>query len=457
MIIKTRRKNESIFKRLFRNTVNRHSGMSVAHVLPQEMFEAELVKEAFRSNRRRTDREFALVTFDFSDQQATDRKLASLIAGFRSRLRISDVVGWFDLRLAVLLPETKKAGALLVANQLAVMSLEKGIKVDTHVAIYPWDDTLVAVTEELKSDSTFTDDRSFDDQNDDRDRNAPNGKAFDDHCTNDHSQNDSYHRVDNAHEANNQDRYGSNNAFESVTFSSVAVDVQQVKTTFVADSYTKLSVNKAVQGTGNSIQVLQDRTPKWKRAIDIAGAGAGLLMLTPVFACAAAAIKCSSRGPVFFVQRREGKDGREFGILKFRTMNINAEAEQDALRTQSEQDGPAFKLKNDPRVTFVGRYLRKSCIDELPQLYNVLIGEMSLVGPRPLPVRESQQCTSWQRQRLSVLPGLTCIWQAHGGRDIKFSEWMRMDMEYIRKRSLFYDLRLICETAFLALLHRGSV
>ena len=138
-------------------------------------------------------------------------------------------------------------------------------------------------------------------------------------------------------------------------------------------------------------------------------------------------------------------------------MAVDAEARQAELRELSEQDGPAFKLKNDPRVTTCGKYLRKTCIDELPQLFNVLIGQMSLVGPRPLPVHESTACTVWQRKRLEVLPGITCIWQVHGGRETKFEEWMRMDMEYLRRRSFSYDLQLIFETALVALLHRGSV
>ena len=443
MIIKTRRKNESMLKRLLKRATPLSNPKPTAHVLPQEMFEAELVKEAFRSNRRRTDREFALVTFNFSDQQATDRKLASLITGFRSRLRISDIVGWLDLQLAVLLPETKKAGAMLVANQLSKISAEHGIQVDTHVAIYPWDDKLVAVTEELKAEAEYLAGGSRSDQDDDND---------------DHHGGENFQRTDQHHNGfepsgdfNNGDFNNGNSAM------SVAVEVKQLKSFKPAKLSSENTLSEAVRGTGNTIQILSDKTPRWKRAIDVVGSGVGLLMLTPVFTAAAVAIKASSSGPVFFVQKREGKDGEEFGILKFRTMCVNAEAKQDELRKQSEQDGPAFKLKNDPRVTFVGKYLRKSCIDELPQLYNVLVGEMSLVGPRPLPVGESKQCTSWQRQRLSVLPGLTCIWQAHGGRNIKFSEWMRMDMEYIRKRSLFYDLRLIFETAFIAILHRGSV
>jgi lipopolysaccharide/colanic/teichoic acid biosynthesis glycosyltransferase len=455
MIIKTRRKNKSILKRWFMRMTPLSRANPTAHVLPQEIFEGELVKEAFRSNRRRTDREFALVTFNFSDQQATDHRLAALLSGFRSRLRISDVVGWFDLRLAVLLPETKKSGALLVANQLATIAADHGIQVDTHVAIYPWDDQLVATTEALKHQAETSVKQSDNDRDDDGD-------------DDDHQGGENYQRTDQAH-----NRFEPNGEFQNVEFQngefpkgdfnngnsamSVGVATQQLKSTQPAKRFSEISLRKALRGTGNPIQVLNDKTPRWKRTIDVVGSGVGLLMLSPVFAAAAVAIKTTSDGPIFFVQKREGKDGKAFGILKFRTMGINAEAEQAALREESEQDGPAFKLKNDPRITFVGKYLRKSCIDELPQLYNVLIGEMSLVGPRPLPVGESKQCTPWQRQRLSVLPGLTCIWQAHGGRDIKFSEWMRMDMEYIRKRSLFYDLRLICETAFIALLHRGSV
>ncbi len=198
-------------------------------------------------------------------------------------------------------------------------------------------------------------------------------------------------------------------------------------------------------------------TPWWKRAIDILGAGSGLLLLSPVFLVAALAIKLTSRGPIFYVQPREGKDGRIFGILKFRTMIKDADSMQHLLRDRSERDGPAFKIKDDPRVTPLGRYLRKSCIDELPQLINVLVGEMSLVGPRPLPVHESFGCKAWQRARLTVLPGLTCTWQVRGNRDTKFDDWMRMDLEYIHHRSFWFDLKLIGQTALLAILHRGSV
>lgn len=200
-------------------------------------------------------------------------------------------------------------------------------------------------------------------------------------------------------------------------------------------------------------------TPIWKRSIDIFGGLIALTVFAPVFALVAIAIKLDSPGPILFRQKREGKDGREFEILKFRTMRMGAEDEQSDLRAKrnNEQDGPAFKLTNDPRVTRVGRYLRRVCLDELPQMFNVLVGHMSLVGPRPLPIQESYRSKIWHRRRLEVLPGLTCIWQVQGRRDIEFDEWMRMDIEYIQQRGFALDMRLLFQTALVVILHRGSV
>ncbi len=188
------------------------------------------------------------------------------------------------------------------------------------------------------------------------------------------------------------------------------------------------------------------KLPAWKRMIDIAGASAGLAVALPVMILVSLAIKITSRGPVFYAQQRDGLGGRKFWIYKFRTMVVNAEAIQAELRPMSEQDGPAFKLKNDPRVTPIGRMLRRTCIDELPQLLNVLKGNMSLVGPRPLPCAESRRCHSWARRRLDVTPGLTCTWQVHGGTKVTFTEWMRMDLRYACSRSLLGDLRLMILT-----------
>jgi lipopolysaccharide/colanic/teichoic acid biosynthesis glycosyltransferase len=188
-------------------------------------------------------------------------------------------------------------------------------------------------------------------------------------------------------------------------------------------------------------------TPRTKRVIDLFGASIGLLFAAPLFILLAAAIKATSRGPVIYTQEREGLGGRRFRIYKFRTMRLDADRQQATLRPYSEQDGPAFKMRDDPRTTWVGRWLRRTSLDELPQLWNVLRGEMSLVGPRPLPTGESLQCAPWQRRRLSVAPGLTCIWQIWGRNTVPFDEWMRMDLRYIERRSLRFDLRLLMTTA----------
>ncbi len=188
------------------------------------------------------------------------------------------------------------------------------------------------------------------------------------------------------------------------------------------------------------------RCPTWKRGIDILGASCGLIVAAPLIGGAALVVRATSRGSAFFSQEREGLGGRPFRIYKLRTMHNDAEARKGELRAYSEQDGPAFKMSDDPRVTPIGRLLRKTSIDELPQLWNVLKGDMSLVGPRPLPVDESQNCVKWQRQRLAVRPGLTCIWQIRGRNVVPFDDWIRMDLRYIRRRSLWYDLFLIAST-----------
>lgn len=197
--------------------------------------------------------------------------------------------------------------------------------------------------------------------------------------------------------------------------------------------------------------------PWWKRAIDVFGAGFGLLVLSPLLLLTATLIKLTSRGPIFFTQTRDGLGGRRFRIVKFRTMYTGADAQKAALRAQSEQDGPCFKMKNDPRISPIGRYLRKSCIDELPQLWNVLKGDMTLVGPRPLDFREAREITGWGRRRMEVTPGLTCIWQVHGKSRVSFAEWMRMDIRYLTARTFLRDMKLILQTAVSVVLHKASV
>jgi len=196
--------------------------------------------------------------------------------------------------------------------------------------------------------------------------------------------------------------------------------------------------------------------PRWKRAVDVAGAATGLVLLLPAFAAISLAGKLSSPGPVLFRQLRSGRAGTPFVIYKFRSMTVDAEGRKGGLLVRNEQDGPAFKLRNDPRVTAVGRFLRKTSLDELPQLWNILRGEMSLVGPRPLPIAESRACSGWLRRRLDVTPGLTCIWQVCGRSTVPFADWVRMDLRYIRARSLAQDLKLIFLPLPAVILGRGA-
>lgn len=181
-----------------------------------------------------------------------------------------------------------------------------------------------------------------------------------------------------------------------------------------------------------------------------------LVALSPLLLTAAAAVKLTSRGPVLFRQQRVGMHGRVFSMLKFRSMVVDAEARKAALVAQNERGGPVFKMKRDPRVTAVGRFIRKYSIDELPQLVNVLRGDMSIVGPRPPIPSEVARYDAWQRRRLSVRPGLTCVWQVSGRDRIGFTEWMLLDLRYIDHWSLAGDLSLIARTVPVVITGRGA-
>ncbi|MDR0220232.1 MAG: sugar transferase [Lachnospiraceae bacterium] len=196
-----------------------------------------------------------------------------------------------------------------------------------------------------------------------------------------------------------------------------------------------------------------------KRAIDIVLSLAGLIVLAPVFVIIAIVIKLDSPGPVFhIVKMRTGKNGKPLSYLKFRSMIKDAEKMQDSLMPFTEMDGPVFKIANDPRVTKVGRFIRKTSIDELPQLFSVLIGKMSLVGPRPLSFQEIDGCTDWQRaKRLLVTPGLTCIWQVSGRSSISsFEQRIGMDLDYVERIGFLTDMMLLLKTVPVVLSGRGA-
>jgi exopolysaccharide biosynthesis polyprenyl glycosylphosphotransferase len=193
-----------------------------------------------------------------------------------------------------------------------------------------------------------------------------------------------------------------------------------------------------------------------KRLFDICVSAVALWMLLPLLAAVAAVVKLTSKGPIFFKQLRVGQNGKPFYMLKFRSMVVNAEELKEKLAAMNEQTGPVFKMKNDPRITGIGRFIRKFSIDELPQFINVLRGEMSIVGPRPPVPSEVAKYETWQRRRLSVRPGLTCIWQVSGRNQISFEEWMYLDMQYIDHWSLTSDLTLLLQTVPVVLTGRGA-
>ncbi|MBQ4198351.1 MAG: exopolysaccharide biosynthesis polyprenyl glycosylphosphotransferase [Kiritimatiellae bacterium] len=184
-----------------------------------------------------------------------------------------------------------------------------------------------------------------------------------------------------------------------------------------------------------------------KRLIDIAGSAIGLVLLSPVFLAIAVAVKLSSPGPVFFKQVRVGRYGRHFDFYKFRSMRQDAEARKAALMDRNEsKDGVIFKMKDDPRITKVGKFLRRTSLDELPQLWNVLIGDMSLVGPRPPVPSEVREYTLEDRKRLDVIPGITCLWQIKGRSEIPFNEQVRLDKEYILAPGVWKDILILLKT-----------
>ncbi|EJT5913869.1 sugar transferase [Clostridium perfringens] len=186
-----------------------------------------------------------------------------------------------------------------------------------------------------------------------------------------------------------------------------------------------------------------------KRVIDILGSGFGLIILSPLFLIVAIAIKVEdSDGNVLFSQKRVGQYGKEFNMYKFRYMVSNAEELKAKLMEKNEMSGPMFKMKHDPRITKVGKFIRKTSIDELPQLINILKGEMSLVGPRPSLPKEVAKFEPWMLERLEVKPGLTCYWQVMGRNDIDFEDWMKLDIKYVHDRNSWIDIKLIFKTFF---------
>jgi lipopolysaccharide/colanic/teichoic acid biosynthesis glycosyltransferase len=196
--------------------------------------------------------------------------------------------------------------------------------------------------------------------------------------------------------------------------------------------------------------------PRWKRPLDLVLVILGLLAIWPLLLAVALAVRLSSPGPVFFVQTRIGRGGAPFGMIKFRSMYADAEARRTALLAQSDREGVCFKSRNDPRITPVGRVLRRLSLDELPQIFNVLAGEMSLVGPRPALPEEVRAYPAPALERLAVLPGITGLWQVSGRAEVSFDDMVRMDVAYARNGRLSNDLSILLRTVSAVVSGRGA-
>lgn len=199
----------------------------------------------------------------------------------------------------------------------------------------------------------------------------------------------------------------------------------------------------------NMREIYRRKSPVYKRikrAMDVLLSAAALIVLSPVFLVTAAAVKYEDHGPVFFVQQRAGKDMKPFSMYKFRSMYVNADEKLHEMMKDNEQTGHAFKIKNDPRITRTGKVIRRFSIDELPQLINIIKGDMSIVGPRPILTFQMEACSEYEKQRLVVQPGLTCYWQVGGRANIKWEEWVELDLDYIEDMSLWTDIKMIVRT-----------
>jgi len=406
--------------------------------------DAVIRRETSRADR--SGREFSLVLFRIKRSKRHSVSTHRLIKTITARARNTDEVGWFgDRHVCVVLPETPLAGAWVFADSVCDLAARRIPRPVAIVYSYPgnWFSTGTHASAAGEKSNTGGNGRL-----NDRPLNVGGRLAeFQGVGSSDNSSKS----FDHASREAGMDPSTELEADASPTGTAVAEDLRPYFVTGV-----KAGLARQDMPAGSVETLLARPMPMWKRAIDIVGASVGIALASPFMLFAYVGIKLTSPGPAIFKQKRAGLGGRPFTIYKFRTMGTDAEAKKKELRKISEQDGPAFKLTHDPRVFKFGSLLRKTSIDELPQLFNVLKGDMSIVGPRPLPVEEANNCAGWQRRRLDVTPGMTCIWQIFGRSKVTFSEWVRMDVAYIRRRTILHDLKLILMTVPAVLMRRGA-
>ena len=383
------------------------------------------MERVLSKERARCDRYcqfFSLIILQFNKSpEFTVESQEKLIATYlENRLRVTDEKGYLKKGgVGVLLPMTDLQGADFVLRDIRQFADSRGLSIESDVFPYHGHDGLEP--HGIRDGS----------EDDERDRNDFN--TDDDQFTPDvHSRKPAF----------------------SVAPTNGSVETKKMR----IDSPVRADASTQCAQTQEKLYQLNQLSarpfPVWKRTIDLLFAILGIGITLPLIVMAAVAIKLTSKGPVLFRQSRAGQFGKPFWIYKLRTMVVDAEELKHLLHERNERDGPAFKIKHDPRVTRVGGFLRKTGLDELPQLVNVLKGDMSIVGPRPLPVGEENQCSSWQQRRLDTKPGLTCTWQILKSRKISFRDWMRLDLRYGARRSPLLDASLMIRTISAIILGR---
>jgi len=354
------------------------------------------LEHAFHQERARVDRNgrvFSLVVFIPADDNR--EAIAGLVKSLTDRVRSSDIVGQLDAeRIGVLLTETASDGAWKFADDVLELIAAENLNFNCEVYSYPNDW----------------------------------GKRDEADTTDDDSKTELIPRLANGSRVQLLDQ------------SEGLASVRQGGERPVGD-LAPLFVHEVHPG---------------KRAFDIAVSATLLTLLSPLFLIVAILIKLTSPGPIIFRQQRAGRSGIPFTFYKFRSMYIDAEERKKALMGSNEAKGPIFKMKNDPRMTPIGRLIRRSSIDELPQLFNVLKGDMTLIGPRPPTMDEVPKYERWQRKRLNAKGGLTCIWQVSGRSEIGFDDWVRMDLRYLERKSFWLDCKLLFKTVTAVLSGRGA-
>ena len=391
-------------------------------LLSPKAMELVLTKERMRCDRY--GQYFALIVIQLKKVASLEltRQLRFVARILHKRLRLTDEKGLLlKGGLGVMLPMTELEDARIVLDSIVQKARQYGLTFEAEIFTYSGKETLSKPYDTMGSPADSDSNIVFDDE-----LSVENGIVE------------------------------TSASLSKSTVATVGTPVRAIAT-IRAENLSQLrrsGVGKIVSANTIPSKYICRWYPTWKRCLDVCFALIGLVVSGPVILIVAIAIKLTSKGPILFRQMRTGQFGIAFPIYKLRTMVVDAEELKGKLHQLNERDGPAFKMKNDPRVTALGRWLRKTGIDELPQLWNVLVGQMAIVGPRPLPCNEDAKCKVWHRRRLDTKPGLTCTWQISKSRRVSFSDWMRMDLRYSDKRTIVGDVSLMIKTVLAVFLGR---